>query len=309
MHQFGEVFIHALPKHLDRLRLPGRVISGNLRRDPSPARIEQRAVIQAVMYEVLRHPVTQEAEAYAESAFRAFLGKTRTDAGVLRFFNGWYETHRTTSLVSAKVIMRLSAEAVFMPAASLPSYHNAMAHMHEVTRDDFGLGHAGHDGMYEYMTSAFGASAWVESCYQIPECKEFSAFLYRTGVAGHESPMNSIEHQRSIVDAMMVSVASELWNAREYNYLSQYIEPKLLSFNPALGTNVSRLRNARGYVLGHAGEVESKHGLHALAAAQAYGRAVGMQLDLHRLGQIMLDYNKRLGRAFSALHAGLNFAS
>ena len=117
--------------------------------------------------------------------------------------------------------------------------------------------------------------------------------------------MNSLEHKQSIMNAMMVSIASELWNGREYNFIAQYIEEKLLSINPMLASNPQSLRNAKGYVLGHAGEVENKHGLHALAAAQAYGRTVDLTFQIDRLKEIMLDYNSRVGKAFDSLHAAL----
>ncbi|VDR26266.1 Uncharacterised protein [Raoultella terrigena] len=99
----------------------------------------------------------------------------------------------------------------------------------------------------------------------------------------------------------MVSVASELWNGREYNFLAQFIEGKLLSFNASLNEDTKTLRNAKGYVMGHAGEVENRHGLHALAALQAFGRIAGLSFDTERLKHVMLDYNRRVGVAFSAL--------
>jgi len=150
MQEFGEMFIEALPKHLENLKIPGRAIVDNLRREPLFAQVEHTAEIQNSMHEVLCHPATQEAQTYAENAFKAFLKKDKADAGVLNFFNGWNETHKTTSLVSAKIIMRLSADALSVPAKNLTGYHNVMAHMHEVAKDDFGLGHKGHDGMYSY---------------------------------------------------------------------------------------------------------------------------------------------------------------
>ncbi|CAD5199708.1 hypothetical protein [Pseudomonas sp. FEN] len=305
MHQFGEIFIEALTSYLGNLKIPGRDIFGNFQRGPLFAQVDQIAEIQNAMHEVLCHPSTQEAQTYAENAFKAFLKKDKTDVGVLKFFNGWNETHKTTSLVSAKIIMRLSADALSVSAERRAGYHNVMAHMHEVAKDDFGLGHKGHDGMYDYMTAAFGAPDWVESQYKVDACELFSAFLYATGVAEHKSPMNSIEHKQSIMDAMMVSIASELWNGREYNFLAQHIEKKLLSFNPLLSSNVQDLRNAKGYVLGHAGEVENKHGLHALAAAQTYGRTVDLRFEVDRLKEIMLDYNQRVGKAFNSLHVAL----
>lgn len=305
MQQFGEIFIEALTRHLGNLKIPGRAIFDNFRRGALFAQVDQIAEIQNAMHEVLCHPITQEAQTYAENTFKAFLRKNKTDTGVLKFFNGWNETHKTTSLVSAKIIMRLSADALSVSAEKRAGYHKVMAHMHEVAKDDFGLGHKGHDGMYGYMTEAFGAPGWVESQYKVDECEEFSAFLYATGVAEHKSPLNSIEHKQSIMDAMMVSIASELWNGREYNFIAQYIEKKLISFNPLLSRNVQNLRNAKGYVLGHAGEVESKHGLHALAAAQTYGRTVDLKFEVDRLKKIMLDYNQRVGKAFNFLHAAL----
>jgi hypothetical protein len=305
MQEFGEIFIEALPRHIGNLKIPGRMISDDFRRAPLFAQVEQINEIQNAMHEVLCHSITQEAQSCAESAFKAFLKKDKVDAGVLKFFNGWDETHKTTSLVSAKVIMRLSADALSVPAEKQIGYNHIMAHMHEVAKDDFGLGHDGHDGMYCYMTAAFGAPSWVGSEYQVNECNEFSDFLYETGVAKHKSVMNSVEHKQSIMDAMMVSIASELWNGREYNFIAQYIEDKLLSINSSLSSNVGSLRNAKGYVMGHAGEVENKHGLHALAAAQIFGRTVDLSFKIERLKEVMLDYNNRVGRAFNSLHGAL----
>lgn len=104
---------------------------------------------------------------------------------------------------------------------------------------------------------------------------------------------------------MMISVSSELWNGREYNFIGQYIEAKLLSFKPELMGNLVEFRNAKGYVLGHAGEIENRHGLHALAAASVFAKTCNITLDLNRLKEIMLNYNQRVGRAFKALHKAL----
>lgn len=301
MQALGEAFIEALPRHISMLKIPGRWISEDFRRPAVPAHIEHVNEIQHMMYEVLCHGVTQEAQAYAEGTFHAFLGKEKVDSGVLSFFNGWNETHKTTSLVSGKIIMRLSADALYISPEEQVIYHNVLAHMHEVTKDDFGLGQKGHDGMYKYMTSAFGAAAWVNDQYKITECNEFSDFLYNTGIARHKSAMSSPEHRQSVMDAMMVSVASELWNGREYNFLAQFIEEKLLLFDASLNEDAKRLRNAKGYVMGHAGEVENRHGLHAQAALQTFGQIAGFSFDTERLKNVMLDYNKRVGRAFSAL--------
>ncbi|WP_434559742.1 hypothetical protein J3P95_00150 [Pseudomonas sp. Z5-35] len=65
------------------------------------------------------------------------------------------------------------------------------------------------------------------------------------------------------------------------------------------------LREAKSYVMVHSGEVENKHGLHALAAAQAFGRLVDLRLDIDQLKVVMLDYNQRVGRAFHALYEAL----
>lgn len=238
MQEFGEFFIEALPKHIRNLKIPGRVIFENHRREPVPAHIMQISELQDSMLEVLRHPITQEAHFHTENVFRALLRKQTVDPSVLMFFNGWNETHKTTSLVSAKIIMRLSADAISLPAEKRVGYHIVMAHMHEVAKDDFGLGHQGHDGMYEYMTAAFGAKGWMEDQYKVKECNEFSDFLYNTGIAEHKSALNSAAHKGSIMDAMMVSIASELWNGREYNFIAQYIEDKLLAASPGLRTDI-----------------------------------------------------------------------
>lgn len=304
MQTIGEVFIESLAKHIERLKIPERVLLEEKQRDPVLARVDHITDIQNTMMEVLNHPITQHAQAYAENAFYLFLKKENCDGGVLRFFNGWNETHRTTSLVSAKIIMRLAADALSAPANCQQQYHRVMAHMHEVAKDDFGLGHKGHDGMYHYMTAAFGATDWANHHYKIQECNEFSDFLYETGVAKHKSAMNSDAHKKSIMNAMMIAIASELWNGREYNFIAQH-ENKLLAINPSLKHDKKSLRNAKGYVMGHAGEVENKHGLHALAAAQAYGRMVHLDFSPARLKEVMLNYNLRVGRAFNAMGRAL----
>jgi hypothetical protein len=305
MKEFGKVFISALPKHIASLHTPGRNISFDVSMPPKPAEIDEIAGVQNTLMEVLSHSITQEAEFHAESALAAFLNKERVDSGLLKFFNGWNETHKTTSLVSAKIIMRLAADALLIPADQKSGYEKTMAHMHEVAKDDFGLGHKGHDGMFNYMTNAFGASNWVETQYKILECDEFSAFLYGIGVSGHKAPLNSSEHNESITKAMMISIASETWNGREFNFIAQYIEKKLLSINPLFAHDSAAFRNAKGYVMGHAGEVENKHGLHALAALQVFSRTRGTQFSLKHLKEVMLDYNHRVGNAFSALHRSL----
>jgi hypothetical protein len=305
MQKFGEVFIEALPQHIGQLKIPGRTLIDSHRREPVMAQVTQTDDIQNAMLEVLNSSITQKAQSQAESAFDAFLKKQNVDSGVLKFFNGWNETHKTTRLVSAKIIMRLSADALYVPLDSREGYPNVMAHMHEVAKDDFGLGHKGHDGMYHYMTAAFGATDWVNNQYKVNECNAFSEFLYDAGVAEHKSPMNSDEYKLSIMDAMMVSIASELWNGREYNFIAQHIENKLLAINPSLSSNAEALRNAKGYVMGHAGEVENRHGLHALAAAQAYGRVADLTFKVDRLKEVMLNYNGRVGIAFKAMHSAL----
>lgn len=74
-----------------------------------------------------------------------------------------------------------------------------MANMHEVAKDDFCLGHKGHDGMYVYRTAAFNTSEWVENQYKVKECNEFSQFLYDVGVDNYPAPLNSIEYNTSIL--------------------------------------------------------------------------------------------------------------
>jgi len=305
MQYFGEAFIEALPRHIEQLRIPQRATSRVSCREPLSTQIKQVTETQKIMFEVLRHPITQEAQRHTENSFEALLLKEDPDVAVLKFFNGWNETHKTTSLVSAKIIMRLSADMISAPEEKRLEYNHAMAHMYEVAKDDFGLGHVGHDGMYCFMTAAFGATRWTDSSYRVRACNEFSDFLHDVGVAEHKAALESAEHTQAIMDAMMVSIASELWNGREYNFIAQHIQTKLVAMEPGLRNDPVGLRNAKGYVVGHAGEVENRHGLHALAAAHAFGDATGRPFDIYRLRTVMLDYNQRVGRAFSELHASL----
>jgi hypothetical protein len=305
MQEFGRLFLANLPRHIQALKIPGRKISADFSISPQFTKIDNIIEIQRAMHEVLADPITRQAESHAEGTFKASLEKSTVDAGLLKFFNGWYNTHKTTSLVSAKIIMRLSADAIFIPSEHWAGYCKTMAHMHEVAKDDFGLGHKGHDGMYTYMAAALKAKDWNESKHQVPECNEFSDFLYATGVAEHTSPLNSDRHNESILKAMMISIASEVWNGREFNYSSQYIEDKLISVDSALAHDAINMRKAKGYIAGHAGEVENRHGLHALAAAQTFAHTRGMEFEIERLKEVMLEYNERVGRAFHALRRAL----
>lgn len=305
MQEFGEAFICKLPKHIESLKIHGRKISSTEKKDAVFAQIDNVDVIQSVMREVLLHPITCEAQFHTEQAFIALLDKDVVDTGLLKFFNGWNETHKTTSLVSAKLIMRLAADTNFIHPFQSPSYHLTMVHMYEVAKDDFGLGHKGHDGMYKYLAEAFGCDQWVNPNYQVQECNEFSDFLYFTGVNGHKAPVESDEYIQSILNAMMVSISSELWNGREYNFIAQYIDRKLLKIKPSLVNDEKAFRNARGYIFAHSSEVENKHGLHALAAANVYSRLHNIPFDTEELRRVMLNYNAKVGKSFRALHQAL----
>lgn len=302
MQQFGELFIRGLHKQVASLKIASRFKIEDAKANPIKAKVDNWVEIQNVMLDVLCDSITQEAHSYAELAFRAFLEKDRVDVGLLSFFNGWSETHKTTSLVSAKVVMRLSADSIFVSSEKQNIYSLAMAHMHEVVRDDMGLGHPGHDGMYEFMTTAFNAVGWSGEGYAMAECNDFSSFLYKTGVENHTAAIHSDEYMRSMLKAMMVSVSSEIWNGREYNFFAQFIVEKLLSINPLLASQSKRLREAKSYVVGHSGQVENRHGLHALAAAQAYAASLDLKFEPACLGEVMLDYNKRVAIAFRALY-------
>lgn len=305
MRYFGEIFIEKLPKHFENLKISDRLLEKNNKITPIFTEIDNTNDIQNMMMDVLNNPITIHAQNTAENAFQAFLNKKKTDVGMLKFFNGWNETHKTTSQVSAKIIMRLAADAILIDDSELKNYLKTMCNMYEVAKDDFGLGHKGHDGMYVYMTAAFNASNWIENQYKVEECNDFSQFLYDAGVSHYTSPLNSDQFNQSILEAMMVSISSELWNGREYNNLAQFIESKLLSYNPDLINNISNFRNAKGYILGHAGEIENKHGLHAFVAAKIFASTRNLTFDLNRLKEVMLDYNYRVGLAFSALHNAL----
>ncbi|CAM4435624.1 hypothetical protein MMP66_18395 [Acinetobacter dispersus] len=305
MQEFGEDFIEKLPKNFKNLNISDRQIDKNNKMEPISVHIDNIQLIQEIMLQVLSDPITLHAQKNAEKAFQAFLAKDQTDAGLLKFFNGWNETHKTTSLVSGKIIMRLAADAILIKDLELKNYLITMANMHEVAKDDFGLGHKGHDGMYVYMTSAFNASAWLENQYRVKECNDFSKFLYDVGISNYKAPLNSSEYNYSILEAMMVSVSSELWNGREYNYLAQFIESKLSSFKPDLRNNLIEFRNAKGYVLGHAGEIENRHGLHAFVAATVFAKSRNILFDFKKLKETMLNYNYRVGLAFEALHKAL----
>lgn len=176
---------------------------------------------------------------------------------MLKFFHGWNETHKTTSLISTKLIVRLSLDALSIDSAKQRLHSAVMAHMCEVAKDDLGLGHSGHDGMYPLMAAAFGAKSWEDSQYSVEECRNFSGFLYRTGVAGHHLPVDSDEYKDAVIDAMMTSVASELWNGGEYNFLAQHINQKIIAMHPSLAYDNTALRRANGYVMSHSGHIEN----------------------------------------------------
>ncbi len=305
MQDFGIAFLNKLPRYVSELKIYGRRVTESKTKKPVFARIEDIEDIQKMMSEVLNHPITQIAQGHAKSAFDAFLKKEYGDKSLNCFFNGWNETHRTTSLVSAKVLMRLAADTPFITSEQFLGYHLTIGHMNEVAKDDFGLGHKGHDGMLKFMADAFGCHEWVSPCYAIPECNNFSEFLYEVGVKDHKTPLESDIHVQSIISAMMVSISSELWNGREYNYIAQFIDQKLRSISPKLIEDDKSLKNAKAYIMTHSSEVENKHGLHALAAVHAFCCLKGVKFDVEALRHTMLNYNHHVGQAFHALHKAL----
>ncbi|WP_230385163.1 hypothetical protein [Pseudomonas monteilii] len=305
MQDFSTLFISNFEKHIERLKIPEREYINGLRHRPLLAQIERASEIKAMLEDVFHHPETVLSQQRAERALLTFLDKRNADIGLLSFFHGWNETHKTTSLVSAKLIVRLSRDALYVNIAEQHMHNTVMAHMYEVAKDDLGLGHSGHDGMFPSMAAAFGAHGWENCQYSVDECSEFSEFLYRTGVAGHKLPVESDQYRYAVINAMMTAVASELWNGSEYNCLAQYINNKIIDMHPSLANDNVALRKANGYVMSHSGTVESRHGLHALAAVQKYHQLANLDFDLCKLKEKMIDYNQRVGKAFCSLHQAL----
>ena len=99
MQEFGEIFIEALPKHVRNLKIPGRVILENDRRQPVLAHIIQISELQDAMFEVLNHPITQEAQIHSENAFRVLLEKPTADSAVLKFFNITFKLGRLKGIM------------------------------------------------------------------------------------------------------------------------------------------------------------------------------------------------------------------
>ena len=99
MQEFGEIFIEALPKHVRNLKIPGRVILENDRRQPVLAHIMQISELQDAMFEVLNHPITQEAQFQCENAFRVFFEKPTVDSAVLKFFNITFKLGRLKGIM------------------------------------------------------------------------------------------------------------------------------------------------------------------------------------------------------------------
>lgn len=298
MKNFGDEFVEKIPECLESIAIK------NQKKYHQQSIFDEINDIQQTMHDVINNSITIESQAHAESTFKSFIKKNNNNA-LLKFFNGWNEIHKTTSLVSAKVVMRLASNAHIVNDFQKSDYMKSMAHMHEVTKDDFGLGHSGHDGMFSEMTKAFNSENWSSIEHKVTECNNFSNFLYQTGVSNHHYPVDSDENKESLLEAMMVSVASEIWNGREFNFFAQFIEEKINSFGSTKTRNAEEIRNAKAYVIGHSKEIEIKHGLHALAAIKHFNNANRVKMDLEKLKTKMIDYNKRVGIAFSALNKAL----
>lgn len=299
MHCIGSKFLECLPADFSKIATSARWIDKNIRKPPIAADSKKVKEIQAAMGCVLNDAVTAQAHFYAVETFSALFKKPSSNK-LLGFFNGWNETHKTTSLVSCKVIMRLAADAHCIAAENAGLYHRVMAHMHEVAKDDFGLGQAGHDGMFNHMRQSFNVPEFV-SYEEVSVCSAFSEYLYGVGVAGCKRAVGDVLHKKAMLRAMMVSVSSEVWNGSEYNFLAQFIEDLIILYSPHLRDDKKLLRCAKAYVMGHSGDVEMRHGLHALAATQLYAEFLEETFEVDELASIMLDYNFRVGQAFRGL--------
>ena len=75
MQAFGQAFLGELPKHIQTLKIPGRLLADGTWRSPLPAQIEQGTAVQQALLDVLTDPVTQYAQEQAELAFEALLDR------------------------------------------------------------------------------------------------------------------------------------------------------------------------------------------------------------------------------------------
>ncbi len=69
VQELGDIFVEALPIHISKLKIFRRSITEYFRSVSAPDQIDHVEELQYVMHEVLYHPITQEAQTYAEDAF------------------------------------------------------------------------------------------------------------------------------------------------------------------------------------------------------------------------------------------------
>jgi hypothetical protein len=221
-----------------------------------------------------------------ESVFERLAERAWSPPTLMKFFAGWRDTHLTSSSVAA-LVCRLLAQNEQSPAFICAAQSAA-----NIIHEDLGLTGETHHRLFERLANRMCSSdQWKLDAFAVKSARGFSQWVHHQRVSA------------PIDEALITTIASEIYNHGEYTYASplfrKWIQEQHL-------VPSEQIQSTLAYILVHTGATESDHFLHCVEALEKYLEGCGGQLDLTQVTSTCRRYFYKLGLAFAGIEAVLD---
>jgi hypothetical protein len=225
----------------------------------------------------------------AQRCFWLLTSKSWSRSSLEAFFHGWRDTHLTMTSVAAMMTRLLDLSAAESSLDLSLHYVRAAHDLSKVMAEDLGLcGGVDHSTLFTRMATAVCSSPdWESRRNRDPSCARLRKWVYAERVSSPD-----------VVDGMLLSVASEIYNHAEMRYLNGRVPQWLVTHR---GFDPDEAHDLNQYVEVHAHGVETDHFGAAFSAVEHYYAARGNAVDYTHVQRRCEDYLDHVGEALAGL--------
>ncbi|MCS4505201.1 hypothetical protein NYO91_14035 [Arhodomonas aquaeolei] len=229
--------------------------------------------------------------------FEEVAGQAWPSAARCQFFKNWRNPAIGAGSFCA-LTCRLLQEASLAERQSTrqSSLFQSAARIAEVSNEDMGLCGRNHAALYDDMATAFcGTDTWKLQRFSVPEATDYltRAREYR-------------ERGEDMVQALMISLAEELYNHGEFTYIAPLFKKW---YSLVLGLSAENRKRDLQFVFEHVGGTESGHFANMVEGLVHYCRAYDIAPDWEALSWCNRDYIHGIASSFEHLRQAMQQAS
>ncbi len=225
----------------------------------------------------------------AERCFMLLTSKSWPRDSLEGYFHGWRDTHLTMTSIAAMMTRLLDLADAEPDMDRSLNYVRSSHNLSKVMAEDLGLcGGIDHSTLFSRMaTGVCGTPDWESRTHRDPSCARFRKWVYAERVSAPD-----------VMDGMLLSVASEIYNHAEMRYLNARVPHWLVHHR---GFEPEQAHELNQYVDVHAHGVETDHFGAAFGAIEQYCAARRKDIDYAHVQRRCEDYLSHVGEALAGL--------